>query len=406
MTEQSGVAVLGATGSIGSSALDVLRLHRDRYKVVGLTGWKRMAALKPLMREFVPAQIAAEPESVSVIDTNFLEGCEGGCYLGGEEGLVAVATHPDVDTVIAGVSGAAGLQSTLAAVEAGKRVLIANKEPLVMCGQLVRNAASVSGACLMPIDSEHNAIFQCLPLNLQQDVTSGRGIGSRSAGAGVSRITLTASGGPFLRASATAISDATPAQALAHPTWNMGPKISVDSATLMNKGLELIEACSLFGLDESQIDIIIHPQSVLHSMVGFNDGSLIGQMGNPDMRIPISYGLSYPERTTSGIERLNLAEIGVLEFEQPDLERFPSLVLAREAAKTGRSVPIALNAANEIAVEAFLDRRISFCEIPQVVDWILQKHEPSEVSDLEHVVDTDLEVRAMASEMIQRGLSS
>ena len=327
-------------------------------------------------------------------------------YLGGEEGLIAAATHPDVDTVIAGVSGAAGLGSTLAAVEAGKRVLIANKEPLVMCGQLLRNAALGSGACLMPIDSEHNAIFQCLPLDLQQDVTSGRGIGSRSAGAGVSRITLTASGGPFLRASTAAIATATPEQALAHPTWKMGPKISVDSATLMNKGLELIEACNLFGLDESQIDIIIHPQSVLHSMVAFSDGSLIGQMGNPDMRIPISYGLGYPERTSSGIGELDLAEIGQLGFERPDLERFPSLVLAREAAKSGRSVPIALNAANEIAVEAFLEARIRFCEIPQVVDRILQIHEPSEVSDLEHVVQIDLEVRALASEMVQRGLSS
>ena len=406
MTEQSGVAVLGATGSIGTSALDVVRLHRDRYKVVSLTGWRRIAALEPLMKEFAPAQIAAESESVSVIDATVLDRCKGSCYLGGEEGLIAAATHPDVDTVIAGVSGAAGLGSTLAAVEAGKRVLIANKEPLVMCGQLVRNAALGSGACLMPIDSEHNAIFQCLPLELQQDVTSGRGIGSRSAGTGVSRITLTASGGPFLRASTAAIANATPEQALAHPTWNMGPKISVDSATLMNKGLELIEACNLFGLDESQIDIIIHPQSVLHSMVAFSDGSLIGQMGNPDMRIPISYGLGYPERTSSGIGELDLAEIGQLGFERPDLERFPSLVLAREAAKSGRSVPIALNAANEIAVEAFLEARIRFCEIPQVVDRILQIHEPSEVSDLEHVVQIDLEVRALASEMVQRGLSS
>ncbi|MBE30084.1 MAG: 1-deoxy-D-xylulose-5-phosphate reductoisomerase [Acidiferrobacteraceae bacterium] len=406
MTEQMGVAVLGATGSIGSSALDVLRLHRGQYKVVSLTGWKRISALKRLLSEFTPAQIAAEPESGSVVETNVLEGCEGSCYLGGEAGLVAAATHPDVDTVIAGVSGAAGLQSTLAAVEAGKRVLIANKEPLVMCGQLLRDAASGSGACLMPIDSEHNAIFQCLPLELQRDVTSGRGIGSRSAGAGVSQITLTASGGPFLRTSAAEISNATPAQALAHPTWNMGPKISVDSATLMNKGLELIEACSLFGLDESQIDIIIHPQSVLHSMVGFNDGSLIGQMGNPDMRIPISYGLGYPDRVSSGIATMDLAEIGQLDFERPDLERFPSLILAREAAKSGRSVPIALNAANEIAVEAFLDRRIAFGEIPEVVDRILQNHKPSEASDLEQAVDIDLEVRALASEMIRRGLSS
>lgn len=406
MTEQIGVAVLGATGSIGSSALDVLRLHQDRFKVVSLTGWKRVDELKKLSDEFTPALIAAEPESSSGLGPNLPEGWEAGGYRGGEAGLAAAAAHPDVDTVIAGVSGAAGLQSTLAAVQAGKRVLIANKEPLVMCGRLLRNAASESGACLMPIDSEHNAIFQCLPVEAQQAVTSGRGISTLSEGAGVSRITLTASGGPFLRTSAAKIAHATPAQALAHPTWNMGPKISVDSATLMNKGLELIEACHLFGLDESQVDIMIHPQSVLHSMVCFSDGSLIGQMGNPDMRIPIAYGLAYPERVSSGAAGIDLAKIGRLGFEPPDLVRFPCLALARAAAKSGRSAPIALNAANEVAVEAFLGRLITFGEIPQVVERILEQHEASVVTELEHVVEIDLEVRALASEMVRRGLSS
>lgn len=275
-----------------------------------------------------------------------------------------------------------------------------------MCGELLRNAASESGACLMPIDSEHNAIFQCLPLEAQRDVTSGRGIGRTSEGAGVSRIALTASGGPFLRAPAAAIARATPAEALAHPIWNMGPKISVDSATLMNKGLELIEACNLFGLQESQIDIIIHPQSVLHSLVYFDDGSLIGQMGNPDMRIPISHGLAYPKRAASGIAGINLAEVGQLNFEPPDLERFPSLALAREAAKAGRSTPIALNAANEIAVDAFLGGLITFGEIPGVVSRVLERHEPSEITDLAHVVEIDLEVRSLANDMMRRGSPS
>ena len=406
MTEQIGVAVLGATGSIGSSTLDVLRLHQGRFKIVSLTGWKRIDALRQLSTEFTPALIAAEPEHVPDLGSNPLDGREGGCYLGGEDGLVAAATHPEVDTVVAGVSGAAGLRSTLAAVQAGKRVLIANKEPFVMCGELLRNAASESGACLMPIDSEHNAIFQCLPLEAQRDVTSGRGIGRTSEGAGVSRIALTASGGPFLRAPAAAIARATPAEALAHPIWNMGPKISVDSATLMNKGLELIEACNLFGLQESQIDIIIHPQSVLHSLVYFDDGSLIGQMGNPDMRIPISHGLAYPKRAASGIAGINLAEVGQLNFEPPDLERFPSLALAREAAKAGRSTPIALNAANEVAVDAFLGGLIPFGEIPDVVARVLERHEPSEITDLAHVVEIDLEVRSLANDMMRRGSPS
>ena len=402
MSNPIGVAVLGATGSIGASALQILRLQADRFKVVSLTGWNQMGALRKLVNEFSPALVAAAPESAEDVGLNFPPESQADYYVGGDEGLVAAATHPDVHTVIAGISGAAGLQSTLAAVRVGKRVLLANKETLVMCGQLLRDAAAESGACLLPIDSEHNAIFQCLPLEAQRNVASGRGICAGPERSGVSRIALTASGGPFLRTTASGIAKATPNEALAHPTWKMGPKISVDSATLMNKGLELIEACTLFGLDESQVEVIIHPQSVLHSVVYFSDGSLIGQMGSPDMRVPITHGLAYPDRVPSGVAGIDLTEIGQLQFELPDLERFPSLKLARQAAKEGRSAPIVLNAANEVAVEAFLDGRIGFGCIPKIVEESLERHEPTEITELTQVVGIDRETRIAAEDIIRR----
>jgi len=402
MDDPIGVAVLGATGSIGTSALQVLRLQGTRFRVVSLTGWKQIDALRKLVDEFSPALVAAAPQSAEDAGLEFSPESQADYYVGGDEGLVAAATHPDVHTVIAGVSGAAGLQSTLAAVRAGKRVLLANKEPLVMCGQLLRAAAAQSGACLLPIDSEHNAIFQCLPLEAQRDVAAGRGICAGPEGPGVSRIALTASGGPFLRTPASGIAKATPNEALAHPTWNMGPKISIDSATLMNKGLELIEACTLFGLDESQVEVIIHPQSVVHSVVHFSDGSLIGQMGSPDMRVPITHGLAYPERAPSGVAGIDLTEVGQLQFELPDLERFPSLKLARQAAKEGRSAPIVLNAANEVAVQAFLDGRIEFGFIPEIVDRSLERHEPGEVTELAQVIGIDRQTRIAADDIIRR----
>jgi len=401
MGDRIGVAVLGATGSIGASALQVLRLQGDRFKVVSLTGWSQIGALRKLVNEFSPALVAAAPESPEDVGLNSPPKSQADCYVGGDEGLVAAATHPDVHIVIAGVSGAAGLQSTLAAVRAGKRVLLANKEPLVMCGQLLRDAATESGACLLPIDSEHNAIFQCLPLEAQRDVAAGRGICAGPGRSGVSRIVLTASGGPFLRTTASDIAKATPNEALAHPTWNMGPKISVDSATLMNKGLELIEACTLFGFDESQVQVVIHPQSVMHSAVYFSDGSLIGQMGSPDMRVPIAHGLGYPNRVPSGVAEIDLTEIGHLQFELPDLERFPSLRLARQAAKEGRSAPIVLNAANEVAVQAFLDGRIGFGVIPEIVDKSLETHEPREITELAEVIGIDRETRSAADDIIR-----
>ena len=402
MSNPIGVAVLGATGAIGASAVQILRLQADRFKVVSLTGWNQMGALRKLVNEFSPALVAAAPESAEDVGLNFPSESQADYYVGGDEGLVAAATHPDVHTVIAGISGAAGLQSTLAAVRVGKRVLLANKEPLVMCGQLLRDAAAESGACLLPIDSEHNAIFQCLPLEAQRNVAAGRGICAGPERSGVSRIALTASGGPFLRTTASGIAKATPNEALAHPTWNMGPKISVDSATLMNKGLELIEACTLFGLDERQVEVIIHPQSVLHSVVYFSDGSLIGQMGSPDMRVPITHGLAYPDRVPSGVAGIDLTEIGQLQFELPDLERFPSLKLARQAAKEGRSAPIVLNAANEVAVEAFLDGRIGFGCIPKIVEESLERHEPTEITELTQVVGIDRETRIAAEDIIRR----
>tara|TARA_B100000686_G_scaffold43558_1_gene45819 strand:+ start:22442 stop:23659 length:1218 start_codon:yes stop_codon:yes gene_type:complete len=401
MGDRIGVAVLGATGSIGASALQVLRLQGDRFKVVSLTAWNQIGALSRLVNEFSPALVAAAPESVEDAGLDSPPEFQADYYVGGDEGLVAAATHPDVHTVIAGVSGAAGLQSTLAAVRAGKRVLLANKEPLVMCGHLLRDAAAESGACLLPIDSEHNAIFQCLPLEVQRDVAAGRGIRAGPGRSGVSRIALTASGGPFLRTTASGLAKATPNEALAHPTWNMGPKISVDSATLMNKGLELIEACTLFGLDESQVEVVIHPQSVLHSVVYFSDGSLIGQMGSPDMRVPITHGLAYPDRMPSGVAGIDLTEIGQLQFELPDLERFPSLKLARQAAKEGRSAPIVLNAANEVAVQAFLEGRIGFGFIPEIVDRSLERHDPREITELVQVIGIDRETRIVADDIIR-----
>ena len=404
MPDVTHVAILGATGSIGSSALNVIRLHPDRFKLVGLSAWHQTEALTALVDEFSPHIAVVSMEHVDA----FRAQCRGAgndvTLLGGSAGLKTVAEHPRADTVVAGISGAAGLESIFAAVRAGKRILIANKEPLVMCGRLLRKEARRSGAGLLPIDSEHNAIFQCLPEALQQRVVNGFGVGGVEDRKGVERLTLTASGGPFLRSSAADLRQAGPNAALQHPIWDMGPKISVDSATLMNKGLELIEACTLFGLDETQVEVVIHPQSALHSVVHFSDGSLIGQMANPDMRIPITYGLAYPARIASGVHSLDLMELGRLEFEAPDTERFPCLELARCAAREGGSVPAALNAANEIAVKAFLAGKIGFCQIPVLIRQIMDQHIKVPVKELGQVLEIDREVRQGAGKMLAAGL--
>jgi 1-deoxy-D-xylulose-5-phosphate reductoisomerase len=308
----------------------------------------------------------------------------------GADALADVAGAPDVDAVMAAIVGAVGLPSTLAAARAGKRVLLANKESLVVGGELLVDAARSGGATLIPIDSEHNAIFQCMP-------------GGREPGRavpGVRRVFLTASGGPFLRASRAELAHATPEQACAHPRWKMGRKISVDSATLMNKGLELIEACLLFGMEPGKIEVVVHPQSIVHSLVEYVDGSILAQLGNPDMRTPIAHALGWPERISSGVESLDLVAAARLDFEAPDVERFPALRLAREAAESGGTCPAVLNAANEVAVAAFLAGALGFARIPEVVEAVLDRHDRQAVTGLEVVLEADSRARGLAESLV------
>lgn len=387
------LCVLGATGSIGTSTLDVVVQHPDRYQVFALSGHRRLAELADLCQRFQPSYAAVPDQASAAQLVALLQGAETAPEIVvGEEGLAAIAAHPQVDTVMAAIVGAAGLRPTLAAVKAGKRVLLANKEALVMSGALFIEAVRTSGATLLPIDSEHNAIFQCLA----DPATPGL------ARKGVRRILLTASGGPFRETPAEQLVDVTPAQACAHPKWSMGRKISVDSATLMNKGLELIEACWLFEAAPEQVEVVVHPQSVIHSLVDYVDGSVLAQLGNPDMRTPIAHALAWPERIASGVSALDLFAIGRLDFERPDEERFPCLRLAREAAQAGGCMPATLNAANEIAVEAFLDGRLGFSEIPLLIESVLNGTEPGPANDLEAVFLADTTARQRAREWLAR----
>ena len=340
------VTVLGATGSIGKSTLDVIARHPERYRVYALTAHTSKEALLDQCKAHSPRFAVLD----DVADAQWLQQAlrqagSNTVALAGEDALCEVAQAPEVDTVMAAIVGAAGLLPSLAAAEAGKRVLLANKEALVMSGALFMDAVARSGATLLPIDSEHNAIYQCLPSEHRGGL----------AKHGVRQLLLTASGGPFRGWSAADIANVTPEQACAHPNWSMGRKISVDSATLMNKGLELIEACWLFDATPEQIQVVVHPQSVIHSMAAYNDGSVIAQLGNPDMRTPIAYGLAWPERIDAGVETLDLFQVARLDFEAPDETRFPCLRLAREAMQAGGAAPAVLNAANEVAVEAFLN---------------------------------------------------
>lgn len=387
------LCVLGATGSIGASTLDVVAQHPDRYQILALSGHRRLNELAELCRRFQPVY-AAVPDQVSADRlAGLLQGAQAlPEILVGEAGLEFIAAHPEVDTVMAAIVGAAGLKPTLAAVKAGKRVLLANKEALVMSGALFIEAVQASGATLLPIDSEHNAIFQCLA----DPATPGL------ARKGVRRILLTASGGPFRETPAEELIGVTPDQACAHPKWSMGRKISVDSATLMNKGLELIEACWLFEATPEQVEVVIHPQSVIHSLVDYVDGSVLAQLGNPDMRTPIAHALAWPERIGSGVAPLNLFDIGRLEFERPDEARFPCLRLAREAAQAGGCMPATLNAANEVAVEAFLAGQLGFTEIPQLIESVLKGVEPCPAADLEAVFAADNTARQLAQEWLSR----
>ena len=387
------ICILGATGSIGVSTLDVVARHPNLYNVVALTANKNIDVLYEQC-------LAHSPEVVVIVDeqkaTEFKTKIENSPIanlriLSGASALIEVATLPNVDSVMAAIVGAAGLLPTLAAAEAGKTILLANKEALVMSGDIFMNAVTKSGAQLLPIDSEHNAIFQCMPAAYQTGASA----------KGVRRILLTASGGPFRTMPLDELSQVTPAQAVAHPNWDMGKKISVDSATMMNKGLEMIEACLLFNLKPEQIQIVIHPQSVIHSMVDYVDGTVLAQMGCPDMRIPIAHALAYPERFESGATPLDIFTVKHMDFEPADLERFPCLRLAYEAIQTGGTMPTILNAANEIAVEAFLNEQIRFTDIPVVIEKTMQEI-PMQIADsLETILATDTHARTVANQIIQ-----
>jgi len=389
-----GIAVLGATGSIGVNTLDVIARHPDRYRAVALGAQRNVEVLFGQIRQFRPLLAAlTDPAAAQVLEQRVKAAGLPTQVLSGPAALDDLATHPEVDQVMAAVVGAAGLRSTLAAARAGKRLLLANKESLVMSGPLLMAAIARSGAELLPIDSEHNAIFQCLP----------HGSRPGQAPAGVRRILLTASGGPFREWSLEAIGGATPEQACKHPNWVMGRKISVDSASLMNKGLELIEACFLFGLPPAGVEVVVHPQSVVHSLVEYIDGSVLAQLACPDMRTPIAYGLAWPERIAAGTDFLDLVRTGQLDFVAPDLKRFPCLALARAVAETGGLAPAILNAANEVAVTHFLERRLNFPDIAAVIDCVLAKAiggraAGGEIRGIEDVLAADAEARELASE--------
>jgi 1-deoxy-D-xylulose-5-phosphate reductoisomerase len=386
-----GVAVLGASGSVGCATLEVLALHPERFRVVALAARSNVERLFEQVQRFEPDWAALESsEAAQALAARLRAAGSRTRVLAGAESIEQLAREPAVDYVMAAISGAAGLRSTLAAAAAGKRLLLANKESAVMAGELLLSAVRASGAVLIPIDSEHSAIFQCLPA----DFSAG------AAPRGVRRLLLTASGGPFLSWSAEAIAGATPAQAVKHPRWNMGRKISVDSATLMNKGLEMIEAGVLFGVPQRQIEVVVHPQSVVHSLVEYVDGSVLAQLAGPDMRVPIACALAWPERMAAGVEFLELMRTGRLDFMAPDLVRFPCLRHAQEAARLGGLACASLNAADEVAVQAFLDRRMNFGDIPAVIESVMSRVRGGSMTGLDAVLAADHEARALASEVV------
>ncbi|HWV14937.1 MAG TPA: 1-deoxy-D-xylulose-5-phosphate reductoisomerase [Cellvibrio sp.] len=391
------VTVLGATGSIGVSTLDVLARHPDRYSVFALTADRQWQLLASQCLAHQPCYaVMNDAESAGLLaDSLRQQGCKTE-VLQGAEALAQVAAHADTHVVMAAIVGAAGLLPTLAAVKAGKKVLLANKEALVMAGGLFTRAVAEYGATLLPIDSEHNAIFQCLP-NHRGDYLA-QGLGS----SGVRKILLTGSGGPFRNTPLADLKNVTPEQACNHPNWSMGKKISVDSATMLNKGLELIEACWLFNTGPDNIQVVIHPQSVIHSMVEYVDGSVLAQLGNPDMRTPIAHALAWPERIVSGVASLDIIATARLDFSAPDYQRFPGLRLAQQAAEQGATAPAILNAANEVAVAAFLSGHIRFDQIAEVIDDVLQRHERVEPTSIELVIASDQSARQLAQTLIAR----
>jgi len=386
------VAILGSTGSIGVNTLDVIRAHPDRFKVTALTAAKQIDRLAEQCIEFKPAiAVVADADGASQL-TRLLQAKKIATQvLYGPQALVSAVTESGCDTVMAAIVGAAGLVPALAAAQAGKRVLLANKEALVMSGNLFMQAMKAGGGELLPIDSEHNAIFQCLP---------DRFTNNPSDHLGVEELWLTASGGPFRDKSIADLAGITPEQACAHPNWVMGRKISVDSATMMNKGLEVIEAFWLFGLPLEKIKVLIHPQSVVHSMVRYRDGSVLAQMGQPDMRTPIAYGLAWPERIDAGVAPLNLTQLAGLSFTEPNFTQFPCLSLAFAAAKAGGTAPAVLNAANEVAVAAFLDHGLPYLSIPNVVEHCLNALSPVAADSLETILEADARARQAANQFI------
>jgi 1-deoxy-D-xylulose-5-phosphate reductoisomerase len=386
-----GVAVLGSTGSIGESTLDVISRHPDRFRVVALGANRNAAKLAEQVLKWQPDYAALTDEAAARELRARLAGSNVRTQLlTGENAIVDMAAMPEAHYVMAAIVGAAGLRSTLAAANTGKRLLLANKESLVMAGPLLMSAVRASGATLLPIDSEHNAIFQCLP----------QGTRPGAVPEGIRRVMLTASGGPFLDWSREAIDAATPEQACRHPNWVMGRKISVDSATLMNKGLELIEACFLFGLSTDRVEIVVHRQSIVHSLVEYVDGSVLAQLSSPDMRTPIAHALAWPDRLAAGVEFLDLVRAARLEFCAPDTVRFRCLALAQEAARMGGLQPVVLNAANEVAVQAFLDRQLNFPDIAAVIETVMTKAAQGPIRSLEDVLQADAEARRCAQELL------
>ena len=387
------IAVLGSTGSIGSNTLDVIQRNPEKYRCIALAARKNVDLMFTQCQQHRPEYALMTDADAAKQLTEKLRAVDSTVQvLQGEEELCQLAALPETDYVMAAIVGAAGLASTLAAVAHGKRVLLANKEALVMAGDLFMHTVSANGAELLPVDSEHNALFQCLPPRWMQQPCIDQ----------VKKLILTASGGPFRERPLTDFATITPAEACCHPNWNMGSKISVDSATMMNKGLELIEACYLFALPPAQIDILLHPQSIIHSLVAYRDGSLLAQMGKPDMRTPIAYALSYPERIDSGVDCLDLAEVAQLHFSIPDDYRFPCLPLARQALATGGNAPAILNAANEQAVSAFLQQRIRFDQLSCVVEHTLNTISIEAVENIPAVLSADARARLVSDRYISQ----
>jgi len=388
MKDKTAITIQGSTGSIGINTLDVIARHPDLYSVFALTARNQVDRLFDQCLQFKPGFAVIADDRLAKTLADKLAGAGlATMVLCGPDGLETISRHEDADIVVSAIVGSAGLQPTLAAVDAGKKVLIANKEPLVMCGDLILERARSSGAVILPIDSEHNAIYQCMP----RDYRSG------DMPRGIRRILLTGSGGPFRTYTKDKMKFVTPEQACNHPNWSMGPKISVDSATMMNKGLELIEACHLFGVSHTRIEIVVHPQSIVHSMVEYDDGSVLAQMGNPDMRTPIAHALAWPDRITSGAESLDFYNMKDFHFEKPDTEKFPCLKISREVAKVMGTAPTIMNAANEIAVDAFLLGKIGFGRISEVIDHVLSKITTGRADTMERVLEADTSAREVAS---------